>query len=419
MHLSTLLEWLHWIEKVHSSSIDLGLERVSAVARRLDVLSPPCTTIIVGGTNGKGSTVFGLESIYRAANYKTGSFTSPYLFQYNEQIRINGQIVDDQEICAAFAKVEAVRKEIPLTPFEFCTLASLYLFRTHTLDVLILEVGLGGRLDAVNIIDADIAIVTSIGIDHTAWLGHSREQIGFEKAGIFRPRRPAICGDFDPPSTIIEAATDLGALLYYHGRDFDYEEAPSSWSWSSQTTQYENLPTNSLATQNMSTVLMAVTLLQHRLPVTRSTIEAGLTNVKLPGRIQIINGPITKIFDVSHNPAAITFLQNKLGSISSVGKTHAVFSMLADKDIVSSILAIRNTIEVWHVAPLQTKRAATEAVLKESFCNAKINNVFFYSSIGAAYDNVLKMAKTGDRVIVFGSFHTVAEVGKKIDERLF
>ncbi|MBX3708439.1 MAG: bifunctional tetrahydrofolate synthase/dihydrofolate synthase [Gammaproteobacteria bacterium] len=412
MHLSTLSEWLSWIENIHSTEIDLSLDRVKLVADRLNVLPPNCPVITVGGTNGKGSTVFGLEAIYRAAHYRTGVFTSPYLLKYNEQVRINGQEIDDQILCKAFAKIEEVRGEIPLTPFEFCTLASLSLFQSQVLDVLILEVGLGGRLDAVNVINANVAIVTSIGIDHVAWLGSSREQIAYEKAGIFRSGQPAICGDFDPPTTLIETAKKIGAPFYCQGRDFHYHASVSNWSWSDHITQYKDLPFNSLAIQNMSVVLMAVTLLQNYLPITQKEIEKGLKNVNLPGRIQIIPGPVMKIFDVSHNPAAITWLKEKINSIPCSGKKYAVFSMLSDKDMMSSVLSIKDSIDIWHVAPLQTKRTTTEEVLKKSFQETKVDNVIFYHTIAAAYNHAIKITKPGDCLIVFGSFHTVAEVWK-------
>lgn len=307
MQLSTLSEWLSWIDQVHAKEIDLGLERVKEVAEKLNVSSPACPVIIVGGTNGKGSTVAGLEAIYLAANYRTGAFTSPFLFKPNEQVRINGEVVTDQALCAAFAEVEEARGETLLTQFEYFTLATLVIFKEHSLDVMILEVGLGGRLDSVNIIDASIAVVASIGIDHVSWLGATREQIGREKAGIFRPEYPVVCGDFDPPASILEAAADLGAPLYCQGREFDFNETISDWSWQSETAQYNALPLNILAVQNMSSVLMVITLLQSKLPVTEDAIKKGLSSVKLPGRIQILNGATTTIFDVSHNPAAISF----------------------------------------------------------------------------------------------------------------
>lgn len=412
MHLSTLSEWLAWIEEVHSLDIDLGLARVKEVAERLDILTPACPVIIVGGTNGKGSTVAGLEAIYLEAQYKTAVFTSPFLFKPNEQVRVNGQTISDDALCLAFSKVEAARDKTLLTPFEFFTLAALCVFQTHSPDVMILEVGLGGRLDAVNIIDASVAVITSIAIDHVNWLGDTRELIGREKAGIFRSGRPVVCGDSLPPETIIDAAVSLGSPFYQRGREFDFSEAESSWSFTSSLVNYEHLPRNQLATQNMATVLMALTLLQEQLPVNLRAITSGLSKVNLPGRIQIEKGRITEIFDVSHNPAAIELLKKKLPSILSTGKTRAVFSMLGDKDILTSILGIQEWINDWYVAPLKTKRAASEEALTAAFANAGLQNVTFYSSIQQAYDHAVQSAEPGDTIIIFGSFHTVADVWK-------
>lgn len=409
MQLSTLEEWLDWISTVHTTEIELGLERIKRVAAKLGVLKPACPVVIVGGTNGKGSTVKGLEAIYRAAGFHVGAFTSPILFKHNEQVRIDGVLAKDAEFCDAYEKVESAREQVPLTPFEFHTLAALVIFRTHLLDVLILEVGLGGRLDAVNIIDADVSVVTSVAIDHAEWLGNTREAIGFEKAGIFRSQKPAVCGDPLPPESLVNYANEIGAPLYCQGKEFQYLEQQFNWSWVFQNIQYDSLPLTRLALQNMSTVLMVVTLLQDRLQVVREFIDKGLAEVKLPGRIEIINEPVVKIFDVSHNPAAITMLANQLNKMTCYGKTFAVFSMLADKDILESIKIIKPLIDVWTVAPLNTKRAASLENLKNCFAQADIQNVSFLSSIEEAYDMARLKCDIGDRIVVFGSFHTVAE----------
>jgi len=413
MKLSTISEWLSWISSIHVSEIDLGLERVKIVAERLHVLSFHCPIVIVGGTNGKGSTVAGLEAIYLAANYQVGAFTSPILYKHNEQVRINGQLLPDALFCEAFAQVANARKEISLTPFEFHTLAALLLFQRYQLDILILEVGLGGRLDAVNILDADVAVVTSIGIDHTEWLGNTREEIAREKAGIFRNNKPAISGDFDTPRSLIKTALDLGTPLYCQGKDFYFKENKNYWSWACGSSQYQNLPLNSLARQNMSTVLMAVHLLQSRLTVSEDAIRQGLETVKLPGRVEIIPGHPMQIFDVSHNPAAIAFLAKRLQEIPSQGKSFAVFSMLKDKDIVESIKSIASHIDVWYVAPLACPRAASLETLQESFRRAEVSKVYFCASIKEAYQLARTNAQALDRVVVFGSFHTVAEVRKE------
>ncbi|MBV9575325.1 MAG: bifunctional tetrahydrofolate synthase/dihydrofolate synthase [Gammaproteobacteria bacterium] len=410
MQFSTLSDWLAYIATLHAFEIALGLERVKIVAERLALLKPDCAVIIVGGTNGKGSTVTSLEAIYRAAHYQTGSFTSPYLFRYNEQIRVNGREISDEALCVAFAAIETARGDISLTPFEFGTLAALYHFKKQALDILILEVGLGGRLDAVNIIDADVSVITSIDIDHVEWLGNTREKIALEKAGIFRKNKPAVCGDPHPPQSLLEYVNHQQIPFFCQGRDFQYQEKEQGWLFSYQETQYEHLAFNALTTQNLATALMAITLLQNRLPVTRDAIDKGLCKLTLPGRIQIINEPVVKIYDVSHNPHAVALLANRLKSLICTGKTYAVFSMLTDKDILKSLAIIQPLIDAWYVAPLTAKRAATTTQLKEAFQQREIHGVNFFSSIQAAYFSAEKTATPGDRIIIFGSFHTVADM---------
>lgn len=411
MHFYTLPEWLSWISSIHLSEIELGLERVKEVADRLNLLSPSYPVVIVGGTNGKGSTVAGLESIYRAAGFHVGAFTSPFLYEHNEQVRIDGQFAKDEAFCEAFAKIEKARGDISLTPFEFHTLAALLIFKGTIIDVLLLEVGLGGRLDAVNIIDADVAIVTSIGIDHVEWLGETREKIAREKAGIFRTNKPAICGDPSPPLSLLSYAKENQVDLYCQSRDFFYQENKENWSWVCKKSKqdYVALPSNALALQNMSTVLMAITLLQDQLPVTRKAIDQGLASVTLPGRIQVVEGRVMHIFDVSHNPEAVAHLSKKLKTLPCYGKTYAVFSMLMDKDIKASITAIHTQIDEWYIAPLKTKRAASKDMLLAAFKKANIHCVTLCTSIEEAYQRTISKCLQGDRIIVFGSFHTVSE----------
>lgn len=412
MSLSTLNAWLEKIYSIHPREIELGLERVKTVAGRLGVLTPACPVIIVGGTNGKGSTVAGLEAIYRAAGYQVGAFTSPILFKHNEYVRINGELASDAEFCAAYEKIAAARQEVSLTPFEFHALAALLIFKSYPLQVLLLEVGLGGRLDAVNMFEPDLSIVTSIGIDHVDLLGPTRESIGREKAGIFRAGKPAVCGDLDPPSTLLEVANNLGTQLYKQGKDFSYQDQDQDWSWSYQNGQYQHLPKNSLALQNMANVLMGVTLLQKKLPVTEEAIINGLTDLSLPGRIQILPGPVTKIFDVSHNSHAIGFLTQHLHSMEHTGKTFAVFSMLGDKDILESLKLMRGEINYWYTATLEVPRAASLEKLKIAFDEAGIIERDYFDSIQEAYAAALVAAQPGDRIIIFGSFHTVAALMK-------
>lgn len=380
---------LAWIANQQPAEIALGLDRVKIVAERLQLLTPSCPVIIVGGTNGKGSTVAGLDAIYRAAGYQVGTFTSPILFRHNEYVHIDGQEVSDEIFCRAYEKIAESKGDVLLTPFEFHTLAALWVFSQKSLDVIILEVGLGGRLDAVNIIDADVSIVTSIDIDHADWLGDTREKIAFEKAGIFRANKPALCGDEKPPATLIEYAKKIGAELFLVGND----EADA-------------------AMRNKACVRKAVCLLQQKLPVTQSVIDETLQNLKVTGRVQILPGEVTKIFDVSHNPASVAYLAKRLDEMPCSGKTVAVFSMLADKDIVESVKKIVSQIDEWYIAPLNVKRGATGEQLLDALKVAGAEKIFPLNTIEDAYSTAEKKLKSGDRVVIFGSFHTVAELLK-------
>ncbi|HTM64230.1 MAG TPA: bifunctional tetrahydrofolate synthase/dihydrofolate synthase [Gammaproteobacteria bacterium] len=410
MHLSTLSSWLDWIGSVHNKEIDLGLDRIRIVAERLGVLTPACPVIIVGGTNGKGSVVAGLESIYRAAGYRTGAFTSPYLFVHNEEVRVDGVMAEDGLFCQAFEKIESARDLVTLTPFEYHTLAALIIFADVKLDVMILEVGLGGRLDAVNVINPDISIVTSIGIDHIDWLGETREKIAVEKAGIFRRDRPAICGDANPPDTLYKTAADMGAVFFQQGKDFKFVVDLHAWSFQSDKNKYQDLPRNQLLTQNMATVVMAMTLLQEKLPVKEDALRQGLKSVSLPGRMQIMEGEVTEIYDVAHNPHAAVVLAARLRELPCRGKTLAVFSMLDDKDIAGTIKIVRNEFDSWYVAPLACKRAAPLEKLKMAFQSEVSAALNYFDNITDAYRAAKKQAKPGDRIVIFGSFYTVAAI---------
>jgi dihydrofolate synthase/folylpolyglutamate synthase len=406
-----LAEWLEWIKKLHTKEIDLGLERVSAVAARLGLSNSECPIVIVGGTNGKGSCVAGLEAIYLAAGKRVGAFTSPFLFQYNEQVRVQGVAASDEAFCDAFVKVAAACADVTLTPFEFGTLAALIIFKAANLDVWILEVGLGGRYDAVNIVAADVAIIASISLDHTELLGNTREAIGREKAGIFRADKSAVCGDYDPPQTVL---TEKVKKLYCQNKQFGFKKTENSWSWWSETQTLPNLPLPTLALQNMATVLMAIEILQTKLPVTYPDIVTGLKKINLPGRIQVVPGPVTVIYDVSHNPASAQYLVDYLQSHPCYGKTHAVFSMLADKDIVTTLKIVKTSVDNWNIAPLPIPRGATEEILSSAFAQAGIiKNKQSHSSLEKAFVVAQTHAQPGDRIVVFGSFHTVASVSNK------
>ena len=426
MYLSTLQEWLDWINKQYRPfpEIELGLTRVREVAKRLNLLTPRCPVITVGGTNGKGSTVAGLEAIYLQAGYKVGAFTTPYLFQFREIVRINRELSPDEGFISAYEQIEAVRGDVYLTPFEYNTLAALWLFRAASLDIILLEVGLGGRLDAVNIIDPLLSIITSISIDHIDYLGPTRESIGFEKAGILRAGQIAICADPHPPSTLLDYAQSLNTPLLIRDRDFFASQNGSEWDFhykppasiagsKAAPIGYNHLPLNQLAVDNMATVVMAITHLQERFPVLESQISDGLAAVTLPGRWQIIEGPVLEIHDVAHNPASVEWLAQFLQRKPWQGKTYAVFSMLRDKDILTSITMIKKEITQWFVAPLSEKRGATLSELLAVFKAAEMDNVQFEDTIENAYQAARKKATTQDRIVIFGSFHTLGALFQK------
>jgi dihydrofolate synthase/folylpolyglutamate synthase len=402
------------------NEIDLSLSRVKEVLKRLHYFNQSLV-ITVAGTNGKGSTVKVLEEIYQEAGFSVGAFTSPYLLRYNEQFRVNGISCSDKEICTAFEKIKAHTQNVALTPFEYGTIAALLIFSENPLDVIILEVGLGGRLDAVNAIDADLSIVTTIAMDHMDWLGETREAIAREKAGVFRTNRPAICGDFDPPKTLIQYAAEIGAPLFCQHQQFGFKEKKSSWDWWSSNVELRDLPLPSLALQNVSSALMGVHLLQKYLPVSMDAIHHALKKVVLPGRIQVIPGDIPKILDVSHNPAAVEQLSKYLLKNPIKGKTHAVFSMLADKDVSGTIEVIEKHIDRWHIAPLHVPRGMSTGLLRNIFQKTNIAFWEIYESIDQAYENILGQVSKNDRIVIFGSFHTVAEVykTKRHDDPLF
>ena len=402
------------MEAHHPRQIELGLDRVAAVARNLTLNLSRSTIITVGGTNGKGSCVAFLESILRAANYRAGAYTSPHLLRYNERVRIGGVAVSDAQLCEAFRAVHAALGDISLTYFEFGTLAALWLFQRAQLDVIILEVGLGGRLDAVNIIDPDVAVLTSIDLDHQDWLGPDRESIGAEKAGIFRAHKPAICVDPNPPRSVINTAEKLGADFYPAGSAFDYVERDSSWSWSSthlpHNTHYDNLPMPSLPLPSAAAAIAALHCLQAKIDA--DAIANGLRAANLAGRFQrITRGDVEVILDVGHNPHAARWLAQRLAQTRTAGRTFAVFAMMADKDIASVIDALKNRIDAWYIGALpDNPRAASIDVIAEKLREAGIGMIAAAPTVLAAYKVAIAQAQAGDRMIVFGSFFTVAAV---------
>ncbi|CAA9892758.1 bifunctional folylpolyglutamate synthase and dihydrofolate synthase [Candidatus Methylobacter favarea] len=422
MHFESLQGWLNWQESLHPLVIDLGLERAATVFAELnpDCLKPP--TITVGGTNGKGSCIAYLETIYKAQGYHVGAYTSPNILKYNERIKIDGKPVSDELICAAFARIEAVRNNMSLSYFEFGTLAALDIFCRAGLDVQLLEVGLGGRLDAVNIIDPDVAVIASIGIDHVDWLGETREAIGREKAGIFRPATPAIVGDPEPPESVRQSAIDKHALLYCIGRDFGYEKQSSGWSWFGNGRQINHLPEPGLKGEhqyrNASSVILAVTQLAETLPVSDASIRQGIENVHLAGRFQLIEGKIPVLLDVGHNPQAVETLVEYLSETFPDKRVHAIFSMMRDKDIAGVIEIMHPVVYDWFFAPLANPRAATASFMREIFLQSSADNVSFgFANFSEAFDAAKKQSQEGDLLLVFGSFFLVSDCLAEFEKR--
>ena len=415
MRFNSLNDWLTWQEGLHPKTIDLGLDRVREVLERLGLHNLSSTVITVAGTNGKGSSVALLESILRSAGYCVGAYTSPHLVRYNERIRIAGNEVTDQDLVQAFDKVDQARQDISLTYFEFGTLAAIELFSSAELDVVILEVGLGGRLDAVNIIDPDIALVTTVDIDHENWLGHDRESIAREKGGIFRAKRPAVYGDIDIPGSLSDCAKKLDLPIYRLGQEFSYSVNGISWSWESGSRHRHALPYPCLRgaaqVKNAAATLMVLELLDSRLPVSQNDIRQGLLEVNISARFQLIPGDITQVLDVAHNPQAAGVLVDNLQSLPCTGRTHALVAMLADKNIKSVLKTMDRVVDVWHLAGLSSERGASSEILLQNIPGAVgQSSSYVYANVVSAYHSALNMMKTGDRLVVFGSFYMVAEV---------
>jgi dihydrofolate synthase/folylpolyglutamate synthase len=419
---SNLAEWLAYLESMHPKAIDMGLDRVMRVKDSMGIHFD-CPLIIVGGTNGKGSTCAMLESILLQAGYRVGLYTSPHLIDFNERARINGDSVSDQVLIENFENVEAHRGTTSLTYFEFTTLAILQLFSKANLDAVILEVGLGGRLDAVNAIDADVSIVTSVDIDHQEYLGDTREKIGFEKAGIFRHGKAAICSDPMPPESLVKHAESIGADLWLLGRDFNYAGDKQQWGYGGRHQRRNSLGYPSLrgANQllNASAALAALEVLRQRLPVGAQEVRNGLVMVELPGRFQVLPGRPTVILDVAHNPHAAATLAQNLDNMGFHPYTYAVFGAMRDKDIDGVIAHMKGRIDHWCVTDLPAPRAASAEYIQQRLQNAGIrdneaatveSSVKTFATPADAYANALKRAGENDRIAVFGSFLTVAGV---------
>lgn len=423
----TLAEWLEWQEQLHLSSIDLGLDRVSDVASRLQLTTLRMPVITVAGTNGKGSCVAMLDSIYRTANYRTGCYTSPHLIHYNERICIAGQPASDDDICEAFTAIDDAREGVSLTYFEFGTLAAAYLFRKHAVDVAIFEVGLGGRLDAVNLWDADIALISNIDIDHIDWLGDDREQIGVEKAGIMRSGHPVICGDPTPTNSIKQEADRIGATLLQLGQAFFWtqpapvDNQPSQWVYQLSNHEPLSLPLPALRGRfqlnNAAAVVSVVQTFQTTLTVNHEEIAQGLRSASVIGRLQRLSESPEILADVAHNPQSAAALAEFLIETPAEGQTIALFSALADKDLAGIVGPLTDQFDAWHLIPLEGHRAREPQALLHSLRDLGITApIEIHGDISGALNTLQNMLKYKDRVVAFGSFLVVSGVMHSLSE---
>ncbi len=409
-----LTDWLEYIERLHPASIALGLERVNFVKERLGV-SFAGPVITVAGTNGKGSTCAMLESILLAASYRVGLYSSPHLLAYNERVHLNGRPVDDERLCQAFERVEAARGGVPLTYFEFGTLAAWVIFASQELDVLILEVGMGGRLDAVNVFDTSCAVITSIDIDHTEYLGNTRDAIGAEKAGIFRRGKPAIVADLSAPASVLEHARAIKADSRLAGRDFGWSGDGREWTFWNRERRYSGLAypalRGSIQLQNASASIATLDAMRQALPVGLDAVRAGLARATLPGRYQVLPGRPAVVLDVAHNPQAAGVLARNLSEMGFFPHTYAVFGMLRDKDIPGVCRALGGRIDTWFAVALGGPRGTSaEAIAEAIRVSGAGGEVIKCDSPRLAYAAALERAEDDARIIVFGSFYTVADV---------
>lgn len=413
-----LSELLSQLENRHSQEIQLGLTRIKEVAARLDLLHPSCPVITVGGTNGKGSTVALLESIYTEAGYSVGSYTSPHLLAFNERIHVNKKPISDLDLIIALKSIEEGRGAVHLTYFEIATLAALWHFRQQKLDVIILEVGLGGRLDATNLIDTNLAIITTVDKDHEDFLGDTVEKIGYEKAGILRKETPCIYADYTPPLTVINHAANLEVPLYFNGRDYSYKETTHVFHFILNNQSFD-FPLTHFHNNAVAASLMAAFCLQDKLPLNYFHCQQGLENATLKGRLQWVEGPIRTLIDVAHNPQSARYLATHLTECKPTGRIHAVFSVLADKDIPEIISPLKPIVNQWYPALLDNKRAATSKQLLTSLKEHDVNCELCYNDPVLAYQAACDNASSGDLIVVFGSFFMASAILSFLDNSLY
>lgn len=408
MTKKNLEQWLSYWESNHPTEIDMGLDRVREVAKRLNLFKPTPLVLLVAGTNGKGSTVTMVSEMLRETGLSVGCYMSPHLHVYNERVRVNGELASDADIVESFEAIEDARKEISLTYFEVGTLSALYIFKQKKLDACVLEIGLGGRLDAVNIVDADGAAVTSIGLDHQDWLGSDIEQIAFEKAGVYRTGKIAVCGERVPAKTLVDHAENIKAPLLIKGRDFDFSKSKQGWGWSGKNLkgcaiQFEDLPVPSLPLENAATAIQLIVNIKPE--ITQQQISNGLARAKLDGRLQIFSAPYQGVMDVGHNPQAAKLLNDYLKQNPVSGQNYGVLAMLADKD-ANAVVNEMTQIQSWKIAGLDGYRGQSSKTLLDKL--GDISNATQSESVAIALADLEQLVKPEDRVVVFGSFITVA-----------
>ncbi len=407
-----LEEWLAWQEGLHFTAIDLGLDRCCEVAERMGLLDSDFAVLSVAGTNGKGSSVTMLDMILRQSGYKTGVYTSPHLIRYNERICIEGHEVSDAILCSAFERIDQARRDVSLTYFEFGTLAALEVFHQAGVQIAIMEVGLGGRLDAVNILAADATLVTSIDIDHENWLGHDRNSVGREKAGIFRKDKAAVCSDPEPPASVTDYAREIGAKLKLMGKDYSYEVTGDTWNWQSGSSEYHALAkpsaNNLCQIQNAAGVLMLLKTISERYPVSNEAVAMTMIDFRLNGRFQIVPAEVPYVLDVAHNRQAAQLLVRNLKKLPETGLTHCIIGMLKDKNHELIFRELGNIVDSWYVVGLDSERAIKPGVLAEKL-RQSINpqHMYEFKDINNALGMASGHAKAGDRIVITGSFLTV------------
>lgn len=403
----TLTEWLSHLEQLHPSEIELGLTRVKQVADKMALTQFNAKVVLVGGTNGKGTTCAMLESILMTAGYKVGVYCSPHLIRYTERVRINCQELTEQAHCQSFLEIERGRGETALTYFEFGTLSALNLLKQADLDFILLEVGLGGRLDATNIVEPDVSVVTTVDLDHVDWLGDNREDVGYEKAGIYRANKPAVCGDLAPPQRLLNHAKDIGAELILAKQDYQYEIGEHDWHWKNADKVWPGLPLINMPMQNAATALACLHALG--LELTHAQVTAGLADAQLAGRMQIWQQAPKVILDVAHNPQSAQYLAQQLAQYQSQGlQCLAVVGMLKDKDIAATLAKFSTLFSHWYLADLQGPRAAKAKELASHLPSTA--NFDQFDSVEQAYQQALADSGSKSVVIVFGSFYTVADI---------